>query len=215
MLGIIHFSLPGMFPDNALPGVVNLQLWTVPFELRCYEVLIVIALVGAYRSKWLFVAAATAWALYVASQHCLLNCSSLGAMAGDQLVLCFLLGVGLFRFRDRVVWSSWLGALSAATYVGFAASPIGYSPATIPLAYLTVYLGLLNPPRIKFLFSGDYSYGIFLYGFPIQQAIASAGPWARTWWVSLLLTLPLTSAVAVASWWLIEKPVLNQRAALL
>ena len=33
-------------------------------------------------------------------------------LAGDELVLCFLLGVGLFRFRDRVIWSAWLGAVS-------------------------------------------------------------------------------------------------------
>jgi peptidoglycan/LPS O-acetylase OafA/YrhL len=92
--------------------------------------------------------------------------------------------------------------------------PRGDSLAPIPLAYLTVYLGLLDPPRVKWFFRGDYSYGLFLYGFPIEQAVASAGPWAQHWYVSVALAYPLTAAVAVASWWCIEKPVLSQKATL-
>ncbi len=35
IIGEIHFQLPGLFLDNPDPGRVNLQLWTIPLELKC------------------------------------------------------------------------------------------------------------------------------------------------------------------------------------
>ena len=61
MFGVIHFELPGIFPHNPYPGVVNRQLWTVPFELRCYELLVGMALLGLYRRNWLFLIAVAGW----------------------------------------------------------------------------------------------------------------------------------------------------------
>jgi peptidoglycan/LPS O-acetylase OafA/YrhL len=55
MVGDIHYRLPGVFTDNPFPSFVNGQLWTVPYELRCYEVLLVIAVIGASRSRVLLV----------------------------------------------------------------------------------------------------------------------------------------------------------------
>ena len=37
--GDIHFFLPGVFNTNPWPGMVNFQLWTVPYELFCYALL--------------------------------------------------------------------------------------------------------------------------------------------------------------------------------
>ncbi len=214
-LGIIHYVLPGVFTANPYPEIINAQLWTVPYELHCYEVLILISALGLYRRKTFLILTLVAFAAFLLSRECFANCGPRLALQGRELVFCFLLGVALFRFRDRVAWSGWLGALSAAAAVAFMLLPGGDSLVPIPLAYLTVYLGLLNPPRVKLLFSGDYSYGLYLYGFPIQQAIASTGPWARHWYVSLAVAFPLTVAVAAASWWFIEKPVLRHKAALL
>jgi peptidoglycan/LPS O-acetylase OafA/YrhL len=63
--------------------------------------------------------------------------------------------------------------------------PNGDYLIAFPVAYMTIYLGLLNPGRQKLLLSGDYSYGIFLYGYPIQQAVAAFGPVMHEWyWTS-------------------------------
>ena len=47
--------------------------------------------------------------------------------------------------------------------------------------------------------SGDYSYGIFLYGFPIQQAVAALTPGYRLWIVNCLISLPVVVAVSALS----------------
>jgi peptidoglycan/LPS O-acetylase OafA/YrhL len=59
--------------------------------------------------------------------------------------------------------------------------------------------------------SGDYSYGLFLYGYPLQQALMSIGPEVRHWYLNLLLAIPCAAVVAASSWWLIEKPALSLR----
>lgn len=214
-LGIIHYVLPGVFTANPYPEIVNAQLWTVPYELHCYEALILVSVLGLYRRRALLLMTLAAFALFLLSRECFAGCSPRMALQGRELVFCFLLGVTLFRFRDRVAWSSWLVAASAVAAVALLLLPGGDSLAPVPLAYLTVYLGLLDPPRVGVLFGGDYSYGLFLYGFPIQQAIASTCPWARHWIVGLAVAFPLTIAVAAISWWRIEKPMLRHKAALL
>jgi peptidoglycan/LPS O-acetylase OafA/YrhL len=65
--------------------------------------------------------------------------------------------------------------------------PHGLRFAAFPSAYVTIYLGLLNPSRNKIILSGDYSYGLYLYGFPIQQAIVFIGPHLHRWYFNLLL----------------------------
>ena len=82
--------------------------------------------------------------------------------------------------------------------------------APITLAYATAGIGLLNPPRWKLLLSGDYSYGIYLYGFPIEHTYVYLFPDSmRTWYFNVLFSLPITILLAVFSWHCIEKHFLK------
>jgi peptidoglycan/LPS O-acetylase OafA/YrhL len=78
--------------------------------------------------------------------------------------------------------------------------------AAFPIAYLTVWLGLFNPRRGALIRSGDYSYPLYLYSFPIQQMLFSIVPGGRVWWINLVLAIPVTFVFAALSWHLIEKP---------
>lgn len=76
-------------------------------------------------------------------------------------------------------------------------------------AYFTISLGLMNPYKLLILRGADYSYGIFLYGFVIQQVLMEMVPEARTWWLNILLSVPCAAAVAAVSWHIVEKPALR------
>ena len=54
---------------------------------------------------------------------------------------------------------------------------------------------------------GDYSYGTYIYAFPVQQAVAY---WWRgiTPWEMTAVALPVTLLFAVLSWHLVEKKAL-------
>ena len=69
MFGLVHFFLPGMFPNNPVPHIVNGQLWTVPFELKCYEVLLLISVLGFYKHKKLLVGVLAVTVAYVVYQE--------------------------------------------------------------------------------------------------------------------------------------------------
>jgi peptidoglycan/LPS O-acetylase OafA/YrhL len=51
VLGDIHYYLPGVFENNPIPGWVNFQLWTLPFELLCYVILTSLVLIVGVQRK--------------------------------------------------------------------------------------------------------------------------------------------------------------------
>ena len=56
VVGYIHYTLPGVFTQNPVPSIVNSQLWTIPFELKCYIMLAGIAGIGIFGRKNLLLA---------------------------------------------------------------------------------------------------------------------------------------------------------------
>ena len=84
-----------------------------------------------------------------------------------------------------------------------------FSP--IFIAYSTVYIGLTNFRRLGFLKGADYSYGVFLYHFAIQQAVVLQVPSAQHWYVNAAISLPLTIIFSALSWHFVERPSLSLR----
>jgi peptidoglycan/LPS O-acetylase OafA/YrhL len=213
MIGIIRYQLPGVFLQNPLPGVVNGQLWTVPAELRCYAALALLMAGGIAMRRWLMLAAF----IGLATAECLTallpaHHYTPGVMnAQEMLILCFLCGTVFFLWREAIPWHPLLFLAAVAVYFGVGA----YIPAltflvgTVAVCYAVVFAGTCRVPRIPVPMRGDYSYGLYLYAFPMQQAVAWALPGARQWYVSLLIAGPLALGCAILSWHFIEKPALR------
>lgn len=130
---------------------------------------------------------------------------------GSTVVMSFIAGLLIYRYRSKIKWSFALFVLAGVVSIWLVSIPNGQRFAPLPVAYLTVYLGLFNPPRNKYILSGDYSYGIYLYGFPIQQAFVAASPVFKIWYWHLAAVLPTVTVFALCSWWLVEKPVLGRK----
>ena len=216
IVGDIHFLLPGVFMSNPYPQVVNSQLWTIPFELRCYAMLTVIAGIGLFGARRLLLAAMLLLQAAVAVRLVIHHTHYDPIVRGTLLIGSFLAGLTIYRWRDRLAWNRWLaigsGFVTAALLL---VPPYGDFFISFPAAYLTVYLGLLDPPRSSFLVKGDYSYGMYLYGYPIQQAFATLGSWTYHWWINMLLSWPVALGLAMVSWWWVEKPALRLKTPLL
>ena len=217
ILGDIHYRLPGVFLDNPSPAIVNGQLWTVPYELGCYVLLTIIAVIGIVRKRnWLLLFMLGLYALQafkvVYDLHAVAEEKTLyGAISGRTLIMVFIAGLALYRCRTQIPLTRSLFVASivlSATL--FCLPPHGERFVALPVAYLTVYFGLMNPAR-TWLIGGDYSYGLFLYGYPLQQAVASLGPGFHHWYWNLAGALPCAALCAYLSWRFIEKPALALR----
>jgi peptidoglycan/LPS O-acetylase OafA/YrhL len=213
-IGWVHFSLPGVFTDNPGGSQVNAQLWTVPYELECYVVLVVMAATGAVRRhRWLFAAAivAATAALQVSAvvEH---PGVAVGHVFGRELVVAFLAGTLLFRFRDLVPYSPTLGiGCVLACCALFSDTRLAYFGA-FPLAYATAWLGMMRPPRMVL---GDLSYGVFLFHYPVEQSIVHMLPWVRSWTALSAVAAPVVFCCAWLSWTLVERPILRRKAAII
>ncbi len=211
LFGYIQYFLPGVFTDQPAPWV-NLQLWTVPFELECYVAVTILAALGVTRrpSVLLLVAVAAAFVLTVNAVFRSPPTME-GAIPGRGLVVAFLVGVALYGMREVVPFSRAAFLASLIAYIGLCLFPQTLFLSVIPAAYVTVYVGLLNPPRVLLVKGADYSYGIFLYGYPIQQTVSFFLPELRLPLFNFMMTLPVVCLLAWMSWVFVESKVLSQR----
>ncbi len=207
ILGIIHYYLPGVFESNP-SHLVNGQLWTIPSELECYILLSILAVLGIHRHRMLFLSMVISAMLILEFRVLYFSAEP---WAGRLLPLYFLSGVLVYLFRDKVRWNAWLFGGSTILSVVFLSNPKLAYLAPLPIAYTTVYIGLKNPKKIGLLKQGDYSYGLYLYGFPVQQALVATIPFASTWYGNILLGVPMTFVLAMLSWHLVEKRVLSRK----
>lgn len=230
IFGWIQYTLPGVFLDHHSAGVVNQSLWTVPFEVGCYiliSLVIVFRLSG--RPALILLAAAAMLVLPVAFQlvgmvneqgktpFTLLN--YLLFTRGSLLFPSFLLGAYFYYIRDKLPFSRNLALVSVAIACAIAAigsqewrSYYALNLVSVPLqVYLTAYIGCCTVPKVPFYSKGDYSYGIYLYGYPLQQVIFSLFPSITHWAPHFAMSLALATLAAVFSWHTIEKPILRMR----
>lgn len=215
-VGHIHYELPGVFENNPKPMTVNGQLWTVPFELYCYIALAGLAAFGLHRHrKWfvfvtvLLAAAGLAAFFY---KHGISLAYKPSNVPGFMLVICFLGGVAIARYADVLPWDKKWFAVSLVLSMGLLNIPVyGDLLAIVPICYATAFMGLANPAKISILKGADYSYGIFLYGYAIQQALMALSPHLHVWYLNLLFALPLAALMAAFSWHVVEKPALKLR----
>lgn len=205
MLGIIHYTLPGVFDGK----VLNAQLWTIPAELECYIFLVAVGLIGLVRRKRLFlvltVAACVAMTV-LAVRYSLIRPAN--NLPGRVLVFSFAFGCLIYYFREQVPMNRWLfaGSLLLA-YALFAWPNLSYL-GTAPIAYATIYIGLQRWPRVPF---GDLSYGLYLFHFPVARTIDELTGQGQGWPLLFVETVLVTSLFAAASWTLIEKPLLDRK----
>lgn len=210
--GDIHFYLPGVFSDNPFQGVMNQSLWTIPSEFKCYTLIVALMVLGIIRFRWAvlgLLVLGCAYRFVEAEFFTNFSETNVGSVAPTALVLEFLAGICFYLYRDEIKLSKvFFGAFLLLSLI------LHYKGAWVflgvfPVAYVTIYLGMQVPKKLPFIFDGDYSYGVYLYAFPVQQVIANLLPSYREWWLNAALTLPVTFLFSYCSWHLLEKHVLK------
>ncbi len=198
------YALPGLFegqPQTAANG----SLWTISYELRMYFILFCVWLIGLLRGRMLATVVCAALALSFAMRPTQIAEIGLpenieaGRMAG-----LFFLGALLAVQKHRVPVSGKvaLGLVLAAWML----RPSGWFPWAMYLAVVYGMLWLSCHPWLRRLRPpGDFSYGVYVYGWPVQQAV-------HTLWPGLgiggnqIVSLTAALLFGAASWYSVERP---------
>jgi peptidoglycan/LPS O-acetylase OafA/YrhL len=69
---------------------------------------------------------------------------------------------------------------------------------------------VLKKCKLSFFEKNDFSYGIYIYSFPIQQTFSALG-YNKKLWLYNLLSCTTTFILAMISWFYIEKPFLRRK----
>lgn len=206
---LVHqqFGLPGLFEGNPFRGVANGSLWTLKYEVGCYAGVVAAGYCGLLRARTMPVVllAAAAAAIVVPGANM--------AMSARVAILCaaFALGSGVYVYRAHVPISGLavaiLVALAFATH-GTRLFPLTYALA---LGYTALAAGFADWPALRrYNRLGDYSYGVYIYAFPVQQAAVALAPGLSPWSL-VAISFPPTLLLAILSWRFIESPALDHR----
>jgi peptidoglycan/LPS O-acetylase OafA/YrhL len=226
------YGLPGMFADNAYPAVVNGSLWTLPLEVKAYVLVALLGVVGALRRPKVMLLVALFFAVILfdsirghvpganrgvatllniqPNQDLMGQAADGGLLAWQSVFTAFVIAAAMLSAR-RWILLRW--DIAAGLFGLWLLSLLVFGEATSEhrVVLIAPYLVLViayrtyqwfHLPR----FMGDYSYGIYIYAFPVQQSVAGLldpGPWAM-----LIVSVPVTLGLAALSWHLIEKPAL-------
>jgi peptidoglycan/LPS O-acetylase OafA/YrhL len=206
-LNFLHPTLPGVFESNPMPAMDG-ALWTLKIEVALYLCVPCIF--------WLFkrlrplpvavglTAVSVAWAYFFLSK----GSAELARQFPGQLSY-FVLG-SLLAMDGRVFGK--VGYITVASGLAYwAVRGTVLDPIVQPFFYasLTIFLataGRIHVPAGRY---GDVSYGIYLYHFPIIQALYALGAFANPW-PGAAEALVLTLAAAYLSWHLVERPILRR-----
>jgi peptidoglycan/LPS O-acetylase OafA/YrhL len=211
----MKFQLPGVFENNPWPGI-NGSLWTLFYEVTLYVLVGGLGAFAFYSEGCKFAGFLTFYAaLYVTFKALMLNTTLLEDFHCAEFFftwsLPFVLGMSFYRYRDyiphRFIGFLPFAALAVCTW----RTPYFFECFVLAWAYLIFYLGFATRPVTdRYNQLGDYSYGVYIYAFPIQEILAhlfkGIGPVSM-----MLLAFPLALLAAIFSWHLIEKPAMAWR----
>lgn len=212
----IEYNLPGVFEDNPYKQAVNGSLWTLPYEIKMYFLLVVFCSLFTHSTTRL----STTWpidkilfiSLTVIALVLHLSNHSYNFYDGQSLKLftMFFLGSSFYFLQNRIQINSKTGILLITILASSTVNKDAFFYIyTLSLAYIVFYLAYIPAGKIReFNKFGDYSYGMYIFAFPVQQMVSACIVGISIWGM-IGLSFIFTFLMAYLSWELIEKNALK------
>jgi peptidoglycan/LPS O-acetylase OafA/YrhL len=209
-------ATPPVFPGLAFPNV-NGALYTIGYEFRCYLLIAVLGLCGLLRRPILCLVAMLpilACLVYAPPFEYMHWPRHVEALVGEpqiafRFTAIYVVGALFYLFRNRVVFRPPFALSAAAVLAGtFVFAPtIAECALVVCGGYLMFYLGQMSLPWLSWMSRlPDISYGIYLYGWPVQ----SLWIWFHRGspWLAFFASTIICSVLGWLSWHFVERPAL-------
>ncbi len=209
--------VPGVFAGMHYP-MLNGAMWTIAYEFRCYLAVPLLGLAGMLggRGRWGLAGAVSALLVLNATgamQVVHIDNEYLWGRAADSTRFAAVFGIGAlyYMFRERVKLTVPRAMAAAILLTGLMFIPyLAEAAFAILGGYLIMWFALRVPvlPLSRFDNTTDISYGLYLYGWPVQTLIIwfyrGIDPWLLCG-----VSLSLASLLGHLSWTCVERPCLR------
>ena len=209
------YFLPDVFTSNPNMGVVNGSLWSMKFELWMYIFLtliwIIMKSIKGNSHKYFFISISVIVTISLIFHFTnILTSPQFESHQLAHLTFMFFTGSLFYSLREKI--SLRWGTFAFAVFI--LAASVFYRPAfsviyALSIAYIVFCLAYLPRGALwSYNKLGDYSYGLYIYAYPIEQTIALLNPRIPPLEM-VLMAAPATMALAILSWHVIEKRALR------
>ncbi|MGF1342016.1 MULTISPECIES: acyltransferase [unclassified Streptomyces] len=209
---------------------IDAALWSLRYEVLCYIGVALLAVTGALARARRVVLLLTAvlgllivrdavgdpfWAGFSDSDYyaSVQFFEVTGQFDPDTvlyLAFAFALGSVIELYRERVPVSDVLGVTSGLVLIGSLRFGYLFVVGLPAFAYLLLWLAIRLPAPFRRVGARhDYSYGMYIYGFVVQQSLVAIGFARWGFWPYLAMSLAGALAAAVLSWHLVERPAMR------
>lgn len=209
-----QLAIDGLFPDVPRPGDLNGSLWTLPYELGCYAALAILGWLGATegRARWSVAIGVALLAVY-ASDVLRPSSAIFFKTEGRIISVWFVTGSLCAHFQKglRAHLSAPIAFVAAAAWIVSCRFPsVSLLVGPLALGFGLLWLSWHLPLRgFEDRVGGDYSYGLYIYAYPVQQLLAHLGLSARGLGLYFVTSLGFALILAVLSWHGVEKHALR------
>jgi peptidoglycan/LPS O-acetylase OafA/YrhL len=212
-------GLSGVFGNTPLSGAFNLSLWTLPFEVKMYLIFFSFFLLKIHKIRSIYLLIISTFILIHISNTIMETTLTHFNKTLIQFISYFGIGSLYYIFKDKILISKKilfsLFILVSAAYL-FSIQNLFYLIFTVFLSYLIFTLSFrVKNIDLKF-FENDYSYGLYIYAFPIQQTYMHIYNKYQIYYVyhldpheHFIASFFTTLLLAMLSWHLIEKKSLQ------
>jgi peptidoglycan/LPS O-acetylase OafA/YrhL len=209
-------SLLGSTPyaHSGFPPAFDGSLWTLIYEFKCYIGLGILGLVGVVRhGRFAILALSVAlWSLQLAQTH---DPGSVGRVFSPladpemiRLAFLFSLGCVVYLHRQFIPISPVLAGLALIGFLVGMVTHLYPEIGQICFSYLVFWAAIRVPIQHADRY-GDFSYGLYIYAFPVEQLAALHGLYRWGLVAYVLITMVVSLGFAVVSWHAIERPAMK------
>jgi peptidoglycan/LPS O-acetylase OafA/YrhL len=193
-------------------SVFNGSIWSLIYEFRCYIAVAILLVLGVLaRARWIIAMVAALFFLGLAA----INVSPatkpavltvVGDMQMLQMGFLFAIGATISVYAAQIKCNAYTGAVAFAIMIGTAVSGWFFPVGAVAFAYFVLWLAMKLPQTLRKVGrKHDISYGVYLYGFLVQQLLAVVAFYRYGFLAYLAASIVFSVICGALSWHLVER----------
>lgn len=210
----VTYNIGSIFSTNPYPYAINGSLWSLSYEFSMY--ILMIAFFGFKKSK---ISLYILSGLFIVCAGLYLNASTLLQSFFQNLkldtnqlykLITYFIAGSLLTYVDIKRWNTFLNRCILFTILAASLLLTCFKEvAVVILPIFIIFAANASTPYLNAVAkkTGDLSYGIYIYGFLVQQSLMYF--FHLDTWPLTFFSLIIAAALAYTSWHLIEKRMMT------